>query len=52
VWDESHVNDANDEGGDRDDDSGDDPPQDVTAFTGLETTGTLFDSGAFFDGGG
>ena len=49
MWDKSHVNDADDEGWDCDDDGGDDAPEDVPTFTGLETTGTFLDGGAFFD---
>ena len=52
MWDESHVDNADDEGWDGDNDGGDDSPENVASFTGLETTGTFFDGGTFFEGGG
>jgi len=52
MWDEGHEDDADNEGWDGDNDGGDDSPENVTPFTGLETTGTFFDGGTFLDGGG
>ena len=51
TWDKGHVDYADDECRDGEDDSGNDSPENVPLFADLETTRAFFQGDTFFEGG-